>query len=253
MFDTIAGLPLHPLVIHVVVMVLPLSALGLIAVVLVERLRPAYSLLAVLGLGIGGAAAFVAKESGEALARRVGDPGDHAKYGDWLVPLAIGCFVVAALWWFSQRRSGTAVSKLLGVGVVALSIATVGLTVLVGHSGATAVWAASGAGPSSVSAPSSSASSTPAPSSSPSASSARTAKTYSLADVAKHSTRTDCWAAIDGGVYRLTTWISQHPGGADRILAICGKDGSSAFDGQHTGNAKVAGILAGFRLGSLSK
>ena len=39
MFD-VFGLPLHPLVVHAVVVLLPLSALGLIACVLMNSYRP---------------------------------------------------------------------------------------------------------------------------------------------------------------------------------------------------------------------
>ncbi|MDB5224414.1 MAG: uncharacterized protein JWO43_36 [Candidatus Adlerbacteria bacterium] len=75
--------------------------------------------------------------------------------------------------------------------------------------------------------------------------------TYTLADVAKHPNKTSCWAAINGSVYDLTKWISQHPGGPDRILSICGKDGSSAFNGQHSGDTKPAAMLATFKIGAL--
>ena len=41
-FDTIAGLPLHPLIVHGAVVLLPLSALGLLGVIFLPRLRKAY-------------------------------------------------------------------------------------------------------------------------------------------------------------------------------------------------------------------
>lgn len=80
-----------------------------------------------------------------------------------------------------------------------------------------------------------------------------TAKTYTLADVAKHSTQSSCWAAIDGKVYDLTAWISQHPGGAGAILSICGKDGSATFNNQHGGQARPVSELASFAIGTLIK
>ncbi len=54
-----------------------------------------------------------------------------------------------------------------------------------------------------------------------------------MADVAKHNTQQDCWAAVDGDVYDLTSWISRHPGGADKIIPLCGTDASAAFRNQH--------------------
>lgn len=84
-------------------------------------------------------------------------------------------------------------------------------------------------------------------------SSATEAKIYSLTDVAKHSTKTDCWAAVNGGVYDLTSWIGKHPGGEKAIIGLCGKDGSEAFNGQHEGQDDPAKALASFRIGNLSK
>ncbi len=53
-----------------------------------------------------------------------------------------------------------------------------------------------------------------------------------LTDVAKHATATDCWSAINGNVYDLTKFINTHEGGAAVLTAICGIDGTSAFNGQ---------------------
>lgn len=74
---------------------------------------------------------------------------------------------------------------------------------------------------------------------------------YSLADVAKHGTESDCWAAINGGVYNLTTWIPRHPGGKQAIIGLCGKDGSAAFNDQHGSGAQQQAILATFKVGTL--
>lgn len=56
------------------------------------------------------------------------------------------------------------------------------------------------------------------------------AKTYSLSDVAKHATSTDCWMIISNKVYDVTSYIPNHPGG-DRITAGCGKDATTIFTG----------------------
>lgn len=80
-----------------------------------------------------------------------------------------------------------------------------------------------------------------------------TAKAITMADVSAHNTSTSCYSAVNGIVYDLTNWISRHPGGQREILAICGKDGSSAFNGQHGGDTKPERILAGFEIGTLAK
>ena len=85
-----------------------------------------------------------------------------------------------------------------------------------------------------------------------SASSATTAGVYTLADVAKHKTAADCWAAIDGGIYNLTKWIPQHPGGPAVITALCGTDGSAAYNAKHATSVGAATALATFKIGTLS-
>ncbi|MFA6459347.1 MAG: cytochrome b5-like heme/steroid binding domain-containing protein [Candidatus Paceibacterota bacterium] len=80
-----------------------------------------------------------------------------------------------------------------------------------------------------------------------------TVKSYTLTEVAIHNTASSCWAAVNGGVYNLTTWIGKHPGGEKAILSICGKDGSSAFNNQHDGQADPAKALASFKIGLLVK
>ena len=76
---------------------------------------------------------------------------------------------------------------------------------------------------------------------------------YTAAQVALHDTSKDCWASINGGVYNLTSWITQHPGGESAIATICGKDGSAAFDGQHGSDPRAQSMLATFRIGSLAQ
>lgn len=76
---------------------------------------------------------------------------------------------------------------------------------------------------------------------------------YTLADVAQHNNASNCWSAINGNVYDLTNWIYQHPGGPEHILAICGTDGSAAFNAQHGGQSAPAQELAQFYIGPLTQ
>lgn len=79
------------------------------------------------------------------------------------------------------------------------------------------------------------------------------ATSYTLADVATHGNASSCWSAINGKVYNLTSWINQHPGGPQRILSICGTDGSSAFNAQHGGQSNPANELTNFYIGTLTQ
>ena len=76
---------------------------------------------------------------------------------------------------------------------------------------------------------------------------------YTLADVAKHATATDCWTAVEGKVYNVTPWITQHPGGQRAIIGMCGIDATAAFDGQHGGQRRPTSELASFVIGNLTK
>lgn len=77
--------------------------------------------------------------------------------------------------------------------------------------------------------------------------------TYTLADVATHADSNSCWTAINGGVYDVTDWIFQHPGGPQAILSLCGTDGSAAFNGQHGGQRRPEQELASFKIGILAE
>ncbi len=70
-------------------------------------------------------------------------------------------------------------------------------------------------------------------------------------EVGEHNSENSCYTIIDGKVYDLTSWISQHPGGKEAILKLCGTDGTSAFRGKHGYNEKQQKILDGLYLGDL--
>ncbi len=76
---------------------------------------------------------------------------------------------------------------------------------------------------------------------------------YTIADVSKHKDASSCWTAINANVYDLTSWINEHPGGANAILSICGIDGTQAFMNQHGGQGRPEQELATFKIGSLSQ
>jgi cytochrome b involved in lipid metabolism len=237
LFGFIAGLPMHPLVVHAAVVLLPLSALVLVVLVFVPSWRTRFGWATIAGLAAGTGAAFVAKESGEALAAKVGLPADHALWGDILVPVSIGLFVVAVAWLVLRNRAARTSSRsvaatVAGALVVVLALAATAITVIVGHSGAQAVWAG-GVGQSP----------TPAPSA--------TATTYTMDDVKAHATAADCWSVVDGTVYNLTSWEGQHPGGQQVIVSMCGTDGTAAYKGQHGSQKKPASALAQFAIGTI--
>jgi len=113
-FDTINGLPIHPLVVHAVVVLLPLACVGLIAVAVFPRWRDRFGVLVVLVAAAATAAIPVANESGEMLAARLGEPADHAALGDTLIWFALPLLLMAVVLVGVHRRaarSGVAVAK----------------------------------------------------------------------------------------------------------------------------------------------
>lgn len=68
------------------------------------------------------------------------------------------------------------------------------------------------------------------------------AVTYTTAQVATHNTSSDCWVIVNGNVYNLTSFISQHPGGASAIISECGKNGTTAFNNGPHGSGTLNAI-----------
>jgi uncharacterized membrane protein len=145
MFDTIAGLPVHALVVHAVVVLVPLAAIGAIIMAVRSAFSRRFGVIVVILAAIGAASAFVAKESGEQLAARVGTPEQHADLGDLMPIVAGGLFVLVLVFWLFDRgipmnRARPVWLVILAVVVVLASLVALFWTFRVGHTGAEAVW-----------------------------------------------------------------------------------------------------------------
>lgn len=242
-FDLVAGLPVHPLVIHFVVVIVPLAALGLIVAALNTAFRRRFGFTLVLLLVVSVPLSFVAKESGQALSERVGITERHQSLGD-IFPLWVSVLAVAAVVWFLiARRDGLdALRKIMGAVVIALSIGVTALAFLVGHSGAEATWSKLVG-----------AEADPAPSQSPTATPTDpAAASFSAAEVGKHASPSDCWTIIDGMVYDMTPFLNQHPGGSAAIAGLCGNDGTAGFRGQHGSASAPNAQLESLKIGVLA-
>jgi uncharacterized membrane protein YidH (DUF202 family) len=148
MFDLVNGIPVHPLVVHAIVVLLPLTVLGTLALAAVPRWRVTYGPLVVASGLLSVVLLPVATSSGEELEKRVGDPGEHAELGEMLIWFAIPLLVlVTAMWWLARRQERSHASQpstvlVTSVAVLAVlaALATSVQVYRVGDSGAKAVW-----------------------------------------------------------------------------------------------------------------
>ncbi len=74
-------------------------------------------------------------------------------------------------------------------------------------------------------------------------------KTYSLQDVVQHSTAESCRSIVKDKVYDFTFWVSLHPGGAENIVSMCGKDSTQVFEKIHWGKEKPEMKLNDYYIG----
>ena len=142
-FDTLDGLPVHALVVHIPIVLLPLTALGAIVMALLPRLSVRFGpLFCITGLVAFGMC-FVAQFSGLQLAKRVGKPAQHAAFGQQLKYYAGVLTVLVFILWIVDRQTGgrrSAVGKIVAGLVILGALATLYGTYQVGDTGARAVW-----------------------------------------------------------------------------------------------------------------
>ena len=147
--ESVGGVPIHPLVVHAVVVLSPLTAFGVAVLSVVPKWRSRYGALVAITGVIAAALAPIAKLSGEnlretlgetALVARHADLGTNVLYG--AVPLAV---MALLLWWLGRRVEhgrpvARSLSVLVGVLGVVIAVAATVQIILIGHSGAEAVW-----------------------------------------------------------------------------------------------------------------
>lgn len=143
----IHGLPLHPLIVHATVVIVPLAALTVLLAALWRRFRtwagPLPAGLSLVGLIL----VPLSTSTGETLERHVPHSAllqRHTHLADGLLPWMIGLAAVALVGYAVHRRD-TSAPRIVPIVLAALTVVTVvGTTVQVvriGESGAKAAWA----------------------------------------------------------------------------------------------------------------
>lgn len=143
---TVGGLPAHPLLVHAVVVLIPLSAIGAVAVAARAGWNRPYAPLVAFGALVGAVSATLAMVAGNQLLVAIQPTQEYLELLD--EHGRFGLYTVIASWIFALLAVGTA---LLGrreggpTRAVAAVSALVGLVALVlvvitGDLGATSVW-----------------------------------------------------------------------------------------------------------------
>jgi hypothetical protein len=162
--DTVFGLPVHALVLHAAVTLVPLAALCLVAIAVYPRWRDRFGVPVVLLTASAMVVVFVVQESGEHLRTLMGyDPATfrHGQIADttlwWIFPMFLTSLALVLLSRrqrredLSQARRGgaTRLSRQAGQGAVVLVVAVLAVAaagagtvqvIRAGHSGAESVW-----------------------------------------------------------------------------------------------------------------
>src|SRR5262245_57011856 len=165
--DELFGLPPRPLFSHVLVVMIPLAALGMLIMALAPRTRARLGWPVVVLAGLSTFFAWMAKGSGEELERRVeADPllAHHTALGDTMYLVALVFFVFVTAFVVVDRRAaaraaagehaGPAVNRRTAGGPVLLVLTVLALVtgvaatariVQVGHAGSRVTWGDVGA------------------------------------------------------------------------------------------------------------
>ena len=160
---TVDGIPAHPLVVHAVVVLLPLAALGTLLLVARPVWRRQLGVWVLLIAVAGVAAVPVATQTGEQLQQALGGGGPlveiHEERAETLLLPALVFLVLLAATVLLGRRADAAadgpgaahalssradplrqITLVVGVLAALAGLVVIGLVVWIGHAGSVAVW-----------------------------------------------------------------------------------------------------------------
>lgn len=143
------GLPVHILVSHFVVVLIPLSAMATIAIAVRKPWRDKYAMPLAIGNVLMLALTFVTMRAGEDLKDRYRGLGstqtpkfDHEKLGQTLLWIMVALAVASLIIWALEPMRAVAPVAVLGLAgvVVLLAASSIVFSVLAGHTGAESHW-----------------------------------------------------------------------------------------------------------------
>jgi uncharacterized membrane protein len=162
MLESLGGLPTHPLVVHLPVVLVPLALIGVLVMVVFPSWQQRIGVPVAVVSGLGFLGALLAVGSGEELQdnlRRTGQTisgtlEDHAEMGESVQFFAGLFFVLVLVWvvfaWWRRRtgeeqavkvlRKPKVINIVLAILVVGSGITATWSVYATGHSGAKSVW-----------------------------------------------------------------------------------------------------------------
>lgn len=144
-FGTLAGLPLHPLLVHSAVVLIPLVAIGALVMSYLPSFSRRHGKIILILAVIAQVSVFLAKMSGEAFAEILDKNVEkHAELGEITPLVTLPMVILIYLRWRMDRSGSTfgsvVIRRLTSVALVIASLISIIVIVLVGHSGASSVW-----------------------------------------------------------------------------------------------------------------
>lgn len=142
---SIDGVPLHPVIVHVAVVLIPLASIGMIVSVISASWSRRYASVSVTLASVAFVCAVVARQSGEELLVSRSALPEHVSSGNVMPWYALAFFVLSLVFWLFDRgvplnRPRPLWLKLLAFLVVVSAVAATFQAVVTGHSGALSVW-----------------------------------------------------------------------------------------------------------------
>src|SRR3954468_22252925 len=144
------GLPLHVLVLHFTVVLVPIGGMATAAVMVRQQWRDRYLAHVAAGNLALLALTFVTVRAGLALQGDL-DPTrtsvpthDHEAFGKALLWIVVALAAVSLITWLASRADNFAPAALTGLAavVVLLAVASAGMTAVTGHTGSESHWGA---------------------------------------------------------------------------------------------------------------
>lgn len=62
-------------------------------------------------------------------------------------------------------------------------------------------------------------------------------------ELSTHNSKEDCWVAVDGKAYDVTSWIPKHPGGTDVLTLAAGRDITNMFESYHPFSGELTNTI----------